>query len=116
MMEGLYSLTFQGRHGHGLGAVVFMAGRVFGSDGGVQYDGVYEPNPTKAGHFDLTLKLTVQPGVELVQGVGAKPYEYNFDLKVTVPAKGGQQVVSTPFGPVAAQLNFLRGVPAELAA
>lgn len=117
LMEGLYSFHFDGAAGSGYGTLVLMGGRIFGSDGGVVYDGTYAPTAARPDHIDLVLQLTVPPGVDLVQGVPAQATEYKFGLKVTVPARqSGKGRVDTPFGPVEVRTEFLRDVPRDLAA
>jgi hypothetical protein len=117
MYDGMYLVQYEGHAGHGIAVLVFMDGVVFGHDGGVQYDGVYEPSASQSGFMDLRLKLTVSAGVALVQGVPAQPADYNFEITVTIPARGNAPLkVETPYGPVVAQLSFLRPLPSALAA
>jgi DNA-binding transcriptional regulator YiaG len=112
MYEGMYKFAFQGAAGNGLGVLVLSRGKVFGSDGGVQYDGTYEPNDSRPGHVDVRLHLTVPPGVPLVQGVPPQPVAYNFDLGCSFPARGSAPIaLQTPFGPVNVQVEFIRQVP-----
>jgi hypothetical protein len=115
--DGMYAVEFVGRTGDGICALVMMDGCVFGHDGGVHYDGTYEPNQSDPGKMDLSLNLTVPAGVALVQGVPAQPAEYRFPLSVSIPARGvTQQNISTPYGPVQCKIRYLRPIPAQLTA
>jgi hypothetical protein len=116
--SGMYSVEFSGPAGQGICALVLMDGYVFGHDGGVQYDGTYAPNQADPAQIDLNLKLTVPPGVELVQGVPAQPVGYWFPLSVSIPARGtSTQSVSTPYGPpIQCTIRYLRAIPGQLAA
>lgn len=115
--DGLYFIEYVGSAGHGNVTLVFMDGIVFGHDGGVYYDGTYEPAPGAPGHMDLRLKLVVPPGVALVQGIPPQPAEYNFDINVRVPARGVAPLqTETPYGPVAFRISYLRALPAMIAA
>jgi hypothetical protein len=117
MYEGMYSIQFRGQAGVGLGVLVLMAGRVFGSDGGVAYDGHYEPSKNRKGYLDVTLKITVPAGVALVQGVASQPAAYWFDLQASFHAQDNTSLkVETPYGPVHVTVTYLRGLPVELAA
>jgi DNA-binding XRE family transcriptional regulator len=117
MYDGMYQFTFQGSSGFGIGFLVLMAGRVFGSDGGVLYDGSYEPNAVKPGCADLHLKITVPPGVRLVQGVPPQSMTYSFDLGGTIRGRGTTELnVDTPYGLVRAVVSFVRELPTQLAA
>jgi hypothetical protein len=113
MYEGMYGVVFHGKAGTGAGMLVMSRGRVFGSDGGVSYDGAYKPTEGRAGYADVQLHLSVPPGVPLVQGVPPQPVAYGFDLNCSIAARGTTELnVQTPFGPVQATVRFLRDVPA----
>jgi transcriptional regulator with XRE-family HTH domain len=113
LYEGMYRFDYQGKEGAGLGVVVLARGQAFGSDGGVHYDGTYEPSAARFGYVDAHLHLTVPPGVPLVQGVPAHSVAYGFDLDCSFAARGATAVrVETPFGWVDVQVTFLRPVPA----
>lgn len=115
--DGLYFIEYVGSAGDGNVTLVFMDGIVFGHDGGVYYDGTYEPVADAQGHMDLRLNLTVPRGVALVQGIPPQPAEYNFNINVRVPARGKAPLrIETPYGPVAFSISFLRALPAALAA
>jgi hypothetical protein len=115
--EGMYGIDFTGKTGSGVCALVLMGGCVFGHDGGVLYDGTYEPNASDSQYTDLRLNLTVPAGVELVQGVPAQPAEYRFELNVSIPAgKQSKRIIATPYGPVQCTISYLRPLPARFAA
>ena len=114
MSEGMYKFTYEGTTGAGLGILVLEHGRAFGSDGGVLYDGTYEPSTDRPGDVSVHLHLTVPPGVPLVQGVPAQPMSYGFDVDWTFASRGTTMIsVQTPYGPpVRGHIEFLRPVPA----
>lgn len=113
MPEGMYKFSFVGTTGTGLGVIILERGRVFGSDGAVQYDGTYEPSTDRRGYVSVHVHLTVPPGVPLVQGVPAQPMSYGFDIDCAFASRGTTPVsVQTPFGPVQGHIAFLRAVPA----
>jgi predicted transcriptional regulator len=115
--DGMYEISYSGRSGYGTCVLILMSGQVFGHDGGVLYDGTYEPDTDDPALMNLKLQLTVPPGVALVQGVPAQPAEYKFPLNVTVPARGTANLkVVTPYGPVSCSMRFVRRLPEQLAA
>ena len=117
MYEGMYSFEYKGVDGAGVGLIVVTAGRVFGSDGGVQYDGTSRPAAGRQGWIDLHLTLTVPPGVPLVTGMAPQPAEYRFDLDLAIQARGETRgIVDTPYGPVGVAVRFLREIPRGIAA
>jgi hypothetical protein len=108
MIEGMYEVKFVGSDGDGLGVIVLMDGRVVGCDGGVDYDGTYQPtgldNRVKA-----EIQCKVRPGAELVTGVPAQSTPYSFGITVEFPARGAASgQVMTPFGPVNVSMTYLR--------
>lgn len=114
MNEGMFGFEFQGAQGSGFGALVLKNGHAFGSDGGVLYDGTYEPTPSKVGNVDVKLRLTIPPGIALVQGVAPQPMTYSFDLDCTFSTRGETNIsVQTPYGAVHGRVFFLREVPNE---
>ncbi len=117
MYDGMYSIEYVGTDGNGVAALVFLDGVVFGHDGGVSYDGTYEPCRDNSNSMDVRLKLTVAPGVPLVQGVPPQPAEYMFPVNVRIPARQDVSLnIETPYGSVAVKLCFLRPLPTALAA
>jgi hypothetical protein len=116
LLEGMYSIAFRGRDGEGLGILVLMGGRIFGSDGAVSYDGQYEPSKKRPGFIDASLRLTVPPGVSLVVNRRAQPATYWFELKANIAARDPTSLkVDTPYGPVQVTVEYLRDIPKELA-
>ena len=116
MLDGMYSFQIHGRDGDGMGVLILDRGRIFGSDGGVLYDGTYKPSAT-IGCLDISLWLTVPPNVALVTGAAPQPFEYGFGLAGTIAARGETELdVRTPSGQVSALLKYLREIPSELAA
>ena len=115
-LEGVYSIAFRGREGEGVGVLVLMSGRIFGSDGGaVSYDGHYEPSSKRPGFIDASLRLTVPPGVSLVVGKRAQPAAYWFDLQASIATRAPTSLkVDTPYGPVHVTVDYLRDIPREL--
>jgi hypothetical protein len=113
MYEGMYRVMFEGQDGEGFGMVTLSRGALCGIDvGGVQYDGTYEPSANKPGYIDTKFKLSVPPGVSLVQGVPPQPMPYSFDLNCSFAARGITPLsVETPFGPVQAKVEFMRAIP-----
>jgi hypothetical protein len=116
ILEGMYSIAFRGREGDGVGILVLMGGRIFGSDGAVSYDGHYEPNSKRPGYIDASLRLTVPPGVSLVVGRRPQPATYWFDLQASIATRAPTSLkVDTPYGPVHVKVDYLRDIPQELA-
>jgi hypothetical protein len=118
MFEGMYSVEYSGKDGGGISILVVMDGIVFGSDGGVNYDGIYEPDPADPSRVLFDLKLTVPPGVSLATGYPAQPFEYSFKVQVSVPAGGEASgpIVTGVGEPLYCTLRFLRHLPSTLAA
>jgi hypothetical protein len=114
--EGMYSIAFRGRDGEGVGILVLMGGRIFGSDGSVSYDGRYEPSSKQPGFVDASLRLTVPPGVSLVTSKRPQPAAYWFDLRVSIAVRSPTSLkVETPYGQVHVTVDYLRDIPPELA-
>ena len=117
MYEGMYSFEFTGKEGSGVGAFVLSGWRAYGSDGGVMYDGHYQPNSSQKGLLDVQMRLTVPAGTALVTGVPAQPADYWFDIQVVIAARGRTpMLLRTPYGEVEVVVMFLREVPREVAA
>jgi hypothetical protein len=116
IFEGMYSIAFRGREGEGVGILVLMGGRIFGSDGSVSYDGRYEPNSKRPGFIEASLRLTVPPGVSLVVGRRPQPAAYWFDLRASIAVRAPTSLkVDTPYGTVHVTVDYLRDIPPELA-
>ncbi|MCR4378012.1 MAG: TIGR02391 family protein [Rhodospirillales bacterium] len=101
--EGIYQIAFAGNADSGTGVIVLADGRVRGEDAaGVQYDGSYEYHSV-TDSTAARIRMTVPPGVELVQGVPKQAAEYSFEVNVTLPSNfsSGQRIsITTEFGPV----------------
>ena len=114
MKEGFYSIAFTGQTGDsGFGIIVLDTLRVVGADvTGARYDGTYAYNQ-QTGLIDVDLKLTVPPGVPLVQDIPARPEEWSFDFTASFPKETGETPVgvNTPFGPVNTIIRYLRAFP-----
>jgi len=82
MIDGLWTVVFQGPLGPGGGAVVLAGGKVLGGDSGFYYTGTYEE---KGDNF--TAKVSVKnfmPGVQSVFGGAA-----SVELALTGKIQGG---------------------------
>jgi hypothetical protein len=111
MPEGFYKIEFAGRAGAGSGVIVLMKGRVVGTDGSVDYDGTYALTGA-GGQVQADILCTVRPGTELVTGVGPQPKPYSFDVTAIFPVAGSKRItVPTRYGPVDANISYLRGLP-----
>lgn len=116
MVDGMYRVDLQGRTGDGLGCIVAQRGRIFGSDGMVEFDGEYEPTGVP-GEADVRLTVTVPPGTPLIQGVGAGIGGMRYDVEKRINFASGQPfALATPLGApphnqVMVRLTKLRGLP-----
>ncbi len=118
MYDGMYAIEFQGRTGQsGVAILVLQKGRIFGHDGGVQYDGVCYPDPENFGQVIFDMNITVLKGTAIVQGIPPQPADYSYNTVVSVdPNSNVPFAIDTPYGPVAVKLIFLREIPASIAA
>jgi hypothetical protein len=109
MFAGFFLIRYSGTAGQGTAMLVFDRGTICGADeGGGIYDGDYTPGAAP-GTLDATLTVTIPPGVPLVQGVPALPFENAFEISCTISAAGESQFdVATPYGPVVAHIKRLR--------
>ena len=114
MKEGFYSITYTGETGDwGLGIIVLDTGIVIGVDAaGGRYDGTYVFNP-KTDLLEASIKMTVPPGVTLVQGVPSRDKEWSFEFAAAFPRETSETpvLVQTPFGWVNVFFRYLRGFP-----
>jgi hypothetical protein len=111
-MEGIYSITFRGATGWGLGMLLLRGGRLTGADiGGIRYDGSYS---VQSNELNIDAVLTVPPGATLVQGVPPRPQAYEVPFKARVPQasveEGKAVLVNMPPGPVNVIVKFLRSL------
>jgi hypothetical protein len=87
MIDGFWTVKFQGQQGGGGGVAVFIKGKVFGGDSGYTYTGTYEENNNQ-----IKARVSVQnfiPGVPNVMG-----RQGNFDLEFAGAASGNTVNVS----------------------
>ena len=107
MIDGLWSVQFQGPQGHGGGAVVLTGGKVYGGDSGFTYAGSYELNgdafkakvtvknfdPSfssvfgSTGSFELVLEGKVQG--DLIVGTGALVSAPTAKMSIRLTKRGG---------------------------
>lgn len=113
MREGFYRIAYGTELGRGLALVAFDTGRVIGTDiTGSVWDGTYEFNPAN-NCIDAKLKLTIPPGVFLVQGVPAQDREHVEEFSVSFPRETPEHQIEVPtsLGAVQAIIKFLRHFP-----
>ncbi len=113
MREGFYGISYAGTEDYGFGIIVLDTNMVVGVDvGGVKYDGRYQFN-TRTEEIDAFIKLTVPPGVALVQGVPAQDEEYSFEFNASFPRETSETHlrIETRYGPVNVVLKYLRSFP-----
>jgi hypothetical protein len=87
MVEGLWTVQFQGVQGGGGGVAVFNKGKVLGGDSGYTYIGTYEENGN-----NVKAKVTVSnffPGIPNVMG-----RQGNFDLEFAGVVNGDVMTVT----------------------
>ncbi len=112
--EGFYSVTFAGHADYGFGIIILDTGVVIGADvGGVLYDGIYDFNH-KTEMLDVSVTLTVPPGVPLVMGVPPQTIEYKFKIVTSLPRTLGNETpitIDTPSGPVNVIFKKIRDFP-----
>ena len=86
LREGFYSVAFRGNASWGIGLLAFETGKIIGVDiGGCCYDGDYTFNITNS-KIDCHIKITVPPGISLVQGVSPKNDQWSFEFDVSFPS------------------------------
>ena len=81
MIDGFWTVKFQGIQGGGGGVAVFTKGKIFGGDGGYTYTGTYEQNNNQ-----IKARVSVQnflPGVANVMG-----RQGNFELEFAGAVNG----------------------------
>jgi hypothetical protein len=110
MVDGIYSIIFRGAADWGMGLLLLRSGVVTGADNaGVLYDGTYVETESAV---QFKIKLTVPPGVALVQGTRPQSKPYSLDLNSPVPKmamnKSLPHLVMTPVGPVNVIFKKLR--------
>jgi hypothetical protein len=111
-VDGIYAMNFRGAVGWGMGLLELRHGIVAGADVlGVTYDGTYSETEQE---IRLDLRLTIPPGVSLVQGTAPRPIEYSVPFQATIPknaiATSEPILVDLPPGPVNVIVRRLRGL------
>lgn len=117
MTEGMYGVHFKTQEDHGVAILIFESEQIYGADeGGVRYDGSYFYDPQKD-LFDAKIKITIPPNVDTVMGI-CNPYEWSFDVEVSIPAKATNHEVSVDVvgHQVSAIISYLRPLPIKQAA
>lgn len=111
MLEGMYACEFHGRDASGIAALVFERGRVMGSDGTIDYDGVY-CEAAEPGMLDVSVVLSVPADVPLVTGAPARSEPYQFKIDCRISGRGISRLdVDVPGGSVRAIIRFIRDIP-----
>jgi hypothetical protein len=109
-MDGFYAAYLTGRGGNTVLLLAIKASSIIGVDmGGLKYDGTVEPAPN--GGFNFHVKYVIQPGSQLITGMGSVAAPTPVSLDFTVPAdfaSGTIVTIQTPFGPINAKMSKLR--------
>ena len=110
--DGIYTMTFRGAAGWGLGLLELRDGVVTGADAaGAMYDGTYSESDASV---TLNLSMIVPPGVTLVQGSTPKSIQYSVPFHATIPKQAIEQntpvLVELPPGPVNVIVKLLRNL------
>jgi hypothetical protein len=109
-MDGFYAAYLTGRGGNTVLLLAIKSGSLVGVDaGGLKYDGTVEP--ASNGGFKFHVKYTIQPGPQLITGMGSVATPTPVSLDFTVPtdfASGTIVTIQTPFGPINAKMTKLR--------
>jgi hypothetical protein len=110
MADGIYTITFRGATGWGMGLLLLQYGTVTGADSaGALYDGRFQDETDS---LVLDVKMTVPPGVALVQGSipRATPYEVPFRASISKRAIEFSEptLIDLPPGPVNVIVKCLR--------
>jgi hypothetical protein len=99
MIDGFWTVQFQGPQGRDGGVAVFMSGKIFGGDSGHTYIGTYEEN-----NKQVKARVSVQnfiPSVRNVMGL-----QGNFELEFTGSASGdAMNLIANPVGQPATKMN-----------
>lgn len=109
-MDGFYAAFLTGRGGNAIVLFVIKSTVLVGVDaGGLKYDGSVQPLPDGGYHFKL--RYIVQPGTQLITGMGSVGTPTPIQLDFIAPsdfASGVIITIQTPLGPVNAKLTKLR--------
>lgn len=109
-MDGFYAAYLTGRGGNSVLLLAVNSGSLVGVDtGGLHYDGSVDPRTD--GGFNFHVKYVIQPGTQLITGMGSVATPTPVSLDFTVPAdfaSGTILTIQTPFGPINAKMSKLR--------
>src|SRR5215510_3347808 len=101
-MDGFYAAYLTGRGGSTVLLLAIKSGSLIGVDaGGLKYDGTVET--ATDGGFKFHVKYVIQPGTQLITGMGGVASPTPVSLDFTVPAdfaSGTIVTIQTPFGPI----------------
>lgn len=109
-MDGFYAAFLTGRGGNAIVLFVIRSTALIGVDaGGLKYDGTVQPLPD--GNYRFQIRYIVQPGTQLITGMGSVGSPTPIQLDFIAPkdfASGVVITIHTPLGPVNAKLSKLR--------
>jgi hypothetical protein len=110
-MDGFYAAFLTGRGGNTMVLLLAIRANVLvGVDaGGLKYDGTVEPTPN--GGYRFQVRYVVQPGTQLITGMGSVATPTPVQLDFAAPsdfASGVVLTIQTPLGPINAKLSKLR--------
>jgi hypothetical protein len=117
-MDGFYAAFLTGRGGNTIVLFAIKSTVLVGVDaGGVKYDGSVQP--LSDGGYRFLLSYVVQPGTQLITGMGSVGTPTPVQLDFIAPndfASGVVITIQTPLGPVNAKLSKLRDLdlPSQL--
>jgi hypothetical protein len=97
--DGTYGFVYCGASGLGIGVFTVRSGAVVGRDcSGASYHGTASDQPD--GTIDLYVKMTIPPGISLVQGTSPKDEPHRRELVHRYPALFGDgQPIEVATGP-----------------
>jgi hypothetical protein len=109
-MDGFYAAFLTGRGGNSIILLAIKSGSIIGVDiAGLKYDGSIET--AADGNVRFHINYVIQPGTQLITGVGGVGTTTPVSLDFTAPADFASGIViaiQTPFGPVNAKITKLR--------
>jgi hypothetical protein len=109
-MDGFYAAFLTGRGGNTIVLLAVKAGMLVGVDaGGLKYDGTAQPLPDGSVRFEV--RYVVQPGTQLITGMGSVGTPTPVQLDFVAPkdfSSGVIITIQTPLGPVNAKFSKLR--------
>jgi hypothetical protein len=115
-IDGFYSAYLSAKMGASMALLVFDRGNVAGVDAfGTSYDGTYSQSDW-GGSVDANIRIFVPPNGSLLQGPAVGPNGLSYDLPVRLPPDFLDRDflrIETPYGPVNARFQKLRGIQSE---